>query len=99
MHKLGWKSQFFKSAGVSMLGHGCGVSLYTQFYDRIKYIYQILLHTYMISYIGENGQQYFQEPWVLKLAKSVETFIMVSISDMPTSQCWINQKRIFLNNT
>ena len=28
MHKLGWKEQFFKSADVSMLGHGCGVSQY-----------------------------------------------------------------------
>ena len=25
MHKLGWKSQYFKSADVSMLVHGCGV--------------------------------------------------------------------------
>ena len=24
MHKLGWKAQYFKSADVSMLGHGCG---------------------------------------------------------------------------
>ena len=28
MHKLGWKAQFFKSAGVFMLGNGCGVSQY-----------------------------------------------------------------------
>ena len=33
MHKLGWKAQYFKSAGVSMLGHGCGVSQYPHFYD------------------------------------------------------------------
>ena len=25
-HKLGWKVQYFKSADVSMLGHGCDVS-------------------------------------------------------------------------
>ena len=36
MHKLGWKAQFFKSADVLMLGHGCGVPQYPQFYDRIK---------------------------------------------------------------
>ena len=35
MHKLSWKAQFFKSADVLMLGHGCGVSQYPQFYDRI----------------------------------------------------------------
>ena len=35
MYKLGWKAQFFKSDDISMLGHGCGVSQYPQFYDRI----------------------------------------------------------------
>ena len=33
MHKFGWKAQYFKSSDVSMLGHGCGVSQYPQFYD------------------------------------------------------------------
>ena len=32
MHKLGWKAQYFKSADVSMLGHGSGVLQYPQFY-------------------------------------------------------------------
>ena len=32
MHKIGWKAQYFKSADVSMLGHGCGVSQYPYFY-------------------------------------------------------------------
>ena len=31
MHKLGWKAQLFKYAGVLMLGHCCGVSQYPQF--------------------------------------------------------------------
>ena len=35
MYKLGWKAQLFKSADVSMLGHGCGVSQYPQFYEII----------------------------------------------------------------
>ena len=33
MHKLGWKAKYFKSAYVSMFGHGCGVSQYPKFYD------------------------------------------------------------------
>ena len=33
MHKIGWKAQYFKSADVSMLGHGFGVLKYPQFYD------------------------------------------------------------------
>ena len=36
MHKLGWKPQFFKSDGFSMLVHVCGVSQYPQFYDTIE---------------------------------------------------------------
>ena len=52
MNNLGWKAQFLKSAGVSILGHGCGVSKYPQFYDRIKYIYQMLPRPYVGSYIG-----------------------------------------------
>ena len=35
MHKLVWKAKLFKSVDVSMLGHGCGVSQYPQFYDKI----------------------------------------------------------------
>ena len=31
MQKLGWKAQFLKSAGFSMLGRGCGVSQYPHF--------------------------------------------------------------------
>ena len=39
MHKLGWKSKLFKSADLLMLDHGCSVSKYHPFYDRIlKYI-------------------------------------------------------------
>ena len=105
IHKLGWKAQLFKSDDVSMLGHGCGVSRYPQFYDRIKNIYQMLPHVYKGIYSVEEGHQFFQEPWILALAKSVETFVMVSISDMPTIKYWQNlgifwilQKRRFLNN-
>ena len=36
MHKIVWKAQYFKSDDVSMLGHGCGVSKYPQFYDTNK---------------------------------------------------------------
>ena len=36
MHKLVWKSQYFKSADVSMLVYGCGVAQYPQFYDTNK---------------------------------------------------------------
>ena len=32
MHKLGWKAQLVNSPNILMLGHGCGVSQYPQFY-------------------------------------------------------------------
>ena len=35
MQQLGCKAQIIKSSDASMLGHGCGVSQYPQFYDRI----------------------------------------------------------------
>ena len=51
------------------------------------------------------GSPIFQEPWIIELSQSVETFIMVSISDIPTVSIgkmwvffWIKQKRRFLNN-
>ena len=46
--------------------------------------HQILPHPHMGSYSGEKGHQFWHKPWILVLAKSVETFFMVSISDMPT---------------
>ena len=41
-------------------------------------------------YSGEKGHDCFQEPWIIPLSKSVETFVMVSISAMPTIKYWQN---------
>ena len=90
MHKNGWKTQYFKSADVSMLGHGCGVSQYPQFYDTNKKQYQMLPRPYLGSYSGEEGHKILQQPWIIALAKSVETFIIVSIYEMPTIKYWQN---------
>ena len=46
-HKLGRKAQLFNSADISMLVHGCGVSQYPHFYDRIKNIYQMSPRPYV----------------------------------------------------
>ena len=90
MHKLGQKGKLFKSADVSILGHGCGVSQYPQFYDRIKYIYQILPRPYQVRYSGEKGRQILQENWIIALAKSAGNFVIVSISDMGSIKYWHN---------
>ena len=87
MDRNGWRAQYFKSADVSILGHGCGVSQYPQFYDtNIKN--QMLPRPYVGSYSGQKGHKNLQQPWIIVIAKSVETFIMVSISDMPTIKYW-----------
>ena len=67
-----------------MLGHSCGVSQYPQFYDTNKNIYQMLPRPYLGCYSGEMGHEIMQQSWIIALAKSVETFIIVSINEMPT---------------
>ena len=58
MYKIGWKANYFKSADVSMLVHGCGVLKYSQFYERTKNIYQVLPRLYVGSYSVEKGRQF-----------------------------------------
>ena len=43
------KSNYFKSADVSMLGHGCDISQFPQFYDKIKNKYHFLLRPFVVS--------------------------------------------------
>ena len=45
---------------------------------------------YVGSYFSEKGHQFLHKPWILELAKSVETFILVSIYDIPTIKYWKN---------
>ena len=94
MHKFGWMAQYFKSADVSMLDHGCGISQYPQFYDINKKKYQMLPRPNVISNSGEKGNHIFHQPWIIALAKSNETFIIVSIFEIPTLKYWQNFRRI-----
>ena len=57
-------------------------------------------------YLGEKCHQFAQENCILALTKSVETFVTVSINDMPSikychnlGKRWILQEGISLNNT
>ena len=50
----------------------------------------MLPRPYVGRYLGEKGRQFLHKPWILALAKSVETFIFVSMSDMPTIKYWQN---------
>ena len=56
--------------------------------------YQMLPRPYVGSYSGEKGHQILQQPWILALTKSVETFIEVSVGDMLTIKYWQNLGRI-----
>ena len=76
------------------MGHGCGVSQFPQFYDKIKNEYKFLPHPYVRNYLGEKRHKYLQETWIPESAKSVETFVMVSINDMRTIKYWQNLKKI-----
>ena len=40
--------------------------------------------------VSEKGHHFLQKQWILALAKSVETFIHISINDMPTIKYWQN---------
>ena len=48
----------------------------------------MLQHPYVGRYSGEKGHQILQQPWIIALAKSIETFIIVSIYEMPTVKYW-----------
>ena len=66
-----------------MLGHGCGVLQYPQFFYTNKKN-QMLPRPYVGSYSGDKGHGILKKPWIISLSKSVETFIEVSMSEMPT---------------
>ena len=71
MHKIGWKAQLFKSDYVSILGHGCGVSQYPQFYEKNKNRYKMLPRSFVGSYLGEKGHYFFQEKCICKVYSSI----------------------------
>ena len=53
----------------------------------------------VITYIcgklsGERGHQIFRQPCIIVLSKSIETFIIVSMIEMPTIKYWQNLGRI-----
>ena len=50
----------------------------------------MLPRPYLGSYSGKKGHENLQQPWIIALAKSVETFIIVSINEMPTIKYWQN---------
>ena len=54
----------------------------------------MLPRPYVGSYSGEKGHQILQQPWIIALSNSIETFLIVSIGDMPKVKYWQNLGRI-----
>ena len=79
LHNTGWKNSYHTSADVSMLGYGCGVSMYPQFFVEDLNIYQMLRRPYLISFDGGPGYKVLKQKWVLDLANRAETFVLECI--------------------
>ena len=72
VHNICWKENYLKSSDVSMLSHGCGVSQFPQFYEKIKNIYQLLRRQCVVSYDSEKGQNIFarnMDSWFRKISR------------------------------
>ena len=54
---LVWKNSYHTSADVYMLGYGCGVSMYPQFFVEDLDIYQMLPRPYLRSFDGGPGEK------------------------------------------
>ena len=74
LHDTGWKNINHTSADVSMLGYGCVVSMYPQFFVEYLDIYQMLLRTYLGYFDDGPGDKVLKQKWVLDLANRAETF-------------------------
>ena len=55
LHNNGRKNTIYTSSDVFMLGHGCGMSQYPQFYDWELDKHQVLPSPYLGSFKGDNG--------------------------------------------
>ena len=97
LHDCGWKNSSHKSADVAMLGYGCGVSVYPQFYDKKKLSFHMLPRPYIRSFDGKCSDLILKKEWVLNLAKRAETFVLEKIDLMRMSEVSTdgNTKKLF----
>ena len=60
LHDTGWKNSYHTSADVSMLGFGCGVYQYPQFYGNDLDMYQVSPHPFKVSFFS-SGYKIFKK--------------------------------------
>ena len=65
IHDAGRENCYFTSVNVSMLGFGCGVSQYPQFYYQDLDKYQVLPLPYLGSLEGDNWRKLFKKMGVI----------------------------------
>ena len=76
-----------------MIGYGCGVSTYTQFYEKDSKTFHMLPRPYIRSFDGQCSDQALKQKWVLDLANRAETFVLGSIESKIMSD---DPKEMFL---
>ena len=67
-----------------MLGYGCGVSQYPQFYVKDLYMHKVLPRPYLWSFDGGTGEMLIKKQ-VLDLASQAVTFFWECIESRITS--------------
>ena len=60
LHASVWKNSSHISTDVAMLGYGCGVSVYPQFYDKKRLSFHMLPRPYIISFDGNSSDIIFK---------------------------------------
>ena len=68
LHAAGLGNSYFTFSDVYMLGYGCGMSQYHQFYYKYLDRYQLLQFPYRDYFEGFPGYKFVKEKWVLDLA-------------------------------
>ena len=75
------EKQFYTSADVYMLGYGCGMSQYPQFYDKELDRYQVLPRPYRGSFEGFPGEKFVK--MVVRLGRSTQHFCQGNPQNIP----------------
>ena len=60
-YNTGWKNSYHTSADISLLGYGCGISMYPQFFVEDLKTYQMLPLPYMRYFDGEPADQVLKQ--------------------------------------